>query len=42
MFKKLVEENIIIKISVNQDITVEQDSYTEFMRNVILNTSGLN
>lgn len=37
MFKKLVEESIIVNITSNID-----DEYVEFMKNVILNTSTLN
>ena len=36
MFEKLVEDKTII------DITDNTDEYVEFMREIILNTSGLN
>jgi len=42
MFEKLVEENIIVSLSLNDENIENTDSYCEFMRDVILNTSGLN
>ena len=43
MFEDLKRENIIVEITnlVNK-IETDKDAYCEFMKGVILNTSGLN
>lgn len=43
MFNDLVKENIIIDITnLVNNLNEDTDTYCEFMKGVILNTSGLN
>lgn len=43
MFNDLVKENIIIDITnLVNNLNEDTDTYCEFMKDVILNTSGLN
>lgn len=45
MFEDLVKQRVIVelkKLVDNAESTSDIDSYTEFMREVILNTSGVN
>ena len=44
MYQKLVDEKVVIEITnlVNHTDDTDVDAYCEFMREVILNTSGLN
>ncbi len=43
MFNDLKKENIIIDITnLTDNLEADKDAYCEFMKGVILNTSGLN